>query len=228
MGLNWPGGAFLFLRPGGDQSEVELLREAWASVLPGVSRPRFAVADFVARAVQLLPPAEDTCDLEVLLHDLMDILTHEDSSARAAAGLPAWGPLDVPGWRRLLSKARVCAVNAAAVAFSNVRIELYNLVHGSALVHECFPYLHDQSFQQLTVARLHDGTSVHFYRELGSVKVTLASAHAAKSDLAWILNQLRLRILRRAHDKGMGPLAALKDDALRLVCDFVCPDPSSS
>lgn len=221
FGLNWPRCIFLLLRPDSRERDLVLLSEAWAAALPGVSRPRFAAADFAARAVHLLPPSEVGCGLDQLCRDLIYLLEHESPSARAAAGLPESGLPDAPTWQRLLSQARMCSVNREAAAFPNVQIGLHNLSREAA--QDCDLELPPGQ----TVMRAFNGTNVHFYAELGGVQVTLASAKAAVASLTWTMSRLRLRILQRAHEKGIGPLAALEDDVLRLVCDFICPTPPS-
>jgi len=221
FGLNWPDRAFLLLRPGGTLPDDELLRDAWALAVPSIARPRFAAEDFVAHATHMLPPLEPGYELGQLCADLLRLLDAESPCTRASAGL---GSLDAAAWRVLLSKARIAAVNRARVSFPNLQIELCDLPQHAAV--ECFPHFATPSSRSpRTVMGALNHTNVHFYSQLERIQVTAKSAAAVVQSLAWRLSRLRLRILHRAHDRGVGPLAALEDDVLRLVCDFVCPKP---
>lgn len=89
---------------------------------------------------------------------------------------------------------------------------------------ECFPWA--ELRRDLPAARVYNRTNVNFFAHLHRIEVTSDSAEAALADLAWRLNRHRLRLVWRARTASRGPLSGLEEDAARLVCDFVCPEPA--
>lgn len=217
FGMNWPRCAFPLFQPGAlgnAKRDWELLRTLWANTL--ASRPG-ELPDSV-----MVPAADPGVHLVKALHELLRAVEVDGAGVRMLEGLPEQGLPGLGDWKQLLQKVRISAIHGSAVSMDTVRVELCESQVSRS--QDCFPLIARDPGSQYAVVS--NGTNVFFFAQVHAIKVTAASADAALGELTWRLNRHRLRILLRARATGTGPLAALEEDVVRLVCEFLCIEPS--
>jgi hypothetical protein len=217
FGMNWPGCAFPLFQPGAlgnAKLESELLRTSWANGL--ASRSGVSPTDV------LVPAADPGVQLDEVCEELKRAVELDGAGVRELEGLPEQGPPRLGDWKQLLRKVRVAAVHGTAVSMDTARVELCPQPESRAA--ECFPLIAREN--RVFDAVMSNGTNVTFFAHMHAIKVTADSAAAAFGEVTWRLNRHRLRILLRARAAGRGPLATLEEDMVRLVCQFICMEPS--
>jgi len=217
FGMNWPGCAFPIFQPGAlgnAKPESESLRTSWATAL--ASRQAVLPPDVV------VPAADPGVRLDKVCNELLRVVEIDGVGVRMIEGFPEQGPLRPGDWKQLLRKVRVAAIHGTAVSMDTARVQLCQSQVSRA--RECFPLI---AWERGSIdAIVSNGTNVTFFAQVHAIKVTSVSTDAAIGEVTWRLNRHRLRILLRARAAGRGPLATLEEDVARLVCDFICMEPS--
>jgi len=220
LGLNWNDRAFLLVQAGAHEDVCSMLQEAWTQAIPAVSRPQFLPEDFAIRVCRALPQAVAGPTLAEVHDDLLkcyfaEMQEHPHSKAISM----------------MLSQVRLCSVFGMGVEMKTASFELVDSHSLSAtasarLIEDCFPDLDHGRHGSQPIVVVRNSTNVRFFACLQSLQCRPDSAVAAIDILNWRLNRFRLLVLRRAREKGLGPVALLEEDVARLVFGFVAKPPT--
>lgn len=244
LGLNWPGCVHVIIvKPTEEEEDEEQsllqqqqLQEAWADAMQALGRPRAtAGSDFLARMVHEVSGADGGVQLAAVSDTLFDILCAE---GRGVPGVEVHRPRQRVSseehqclWEKLLHGVRLSAVGGMSVELPSAQLTVFT--GDISLPADCFPR-HSVHWRRgagtaagtaQELVRVDNGTNVFFVVGRESAQVLPESAKAVQAKLIWRLNRMRWRVLLRARDRGMGPLAVLRDGAAQLVRDFISPPP---
>jgi len=213
---------FLLLRSSNPEPAARLVQQTLGFL------PRYTDQDIPY--FHILPNAPMSTGLSGVLEQLEDLVCSEGIERHVATKAVL----------RIPSELRLCGMGVDApmsAHFPTATLTLYDDYTGeeaATLIEESLPYLPVSADQALRSQQFADysrfvrvsiGASTLFFAPISRCRVTLESARATVAALVWRLNSLRLCIIQRARKIGQGPLAALEDDAARLVCEFIASKP---